>query len=517
MKKHDILECLKTQTSFALLVLCIGMTLIPQVSAIQLAQNQYFEELVDGQLKPYKIKPQDLVIEEDTEEFPGEFVYKLLVSTEETKVLVLKNAESPDHTQVFDGDGVIFLNPEIGLLVGKTRNYAEQQKIESLEQFLHLIDQDGGILDRELKIPVYYHERWPAELMAETLINNKKVLEGISKKSYGDKEIDGYNGPIYSRMLQDISIPDSSIGGNYFRYANKKAMDIIKKNYDEIAAVRRLDLLNSLNGAKRMFYDEPEKLGGKLAPIVNEGLKKLGDNALQYIFINYIPKVLYPLFEEKGVLTFLRTFESNDVNLLLSSIIEPKTKTTPVNLGFGKNLKNLGLGTVILEDIKEKYREYARPLLQEGIAGNIDEGDLEDHEENQRKILNEMALTLNEKLVDHQCGFSESELEKIIEDIVQEIKPIEFLLNTMIEKIENSLILFIKNYMKYTVNSTLLRKLLLNLTVFKSIQDTDETTLSTFKISEMVNYYGRMVGANLKYDNFMAGATLFEDHIRLTI
>ena len=518
MQKLDILECLKPRSTLALLLLCLGLAIIPRVQAIKLSQNQQFYLWADNRLQPYKIKAEDLVVVEEEDKDLNRFVYRIQIKPKKSMILVYKSAVGPENDPVVrQTDGVIFLNKDQGYDLNLVMSYEDKQNFANANQLLGLFN-EGDNVPRSLEMPFHPFERWNPQLLADTLLSNRKVLDSLANERFANDEIEGYEGKIYGIGTENVILTDSELGYSYLKYTKSVALEKIEKSYKSIITPRRNATLQSFNRIKREFSPSPESLAEKLQPIVEKGLAQFNDDGISFVLKKILPGAVYPLFKTSGFAKFLLKLEKYDINMAVSAMFSNIEGFRPKNLSFRNDPSDLGIGAVLIDQIIEDYKDYARDEINRVRKDFIPEKKNEDIEDIQRTIIQTTADEINVTLEEYKCAYTADELLELIEDIVKSLDVVEFVIEQMIEKVRRSIESFVRVYIVHTINYTLLRKLFLNMDrVVYPITASEDYKFVYIKVTDEVNHYGKMMGFNTETSQVFNGPVLFEDRRRMMI
>lgn len=462
MSKLLTLDCKQSPAHKALLVAIALLALVLSTSAIKFTSPKDLMEVVNDELVPYTIKEADFEIAE-TEVRPGAWKYRLTLKASKPTILVVKNdLKNKAKKKLENYDGMLFISPTVKHLYYASRELDAKIQYNNLTSFIENVRKVDQNCLKNLRLPLYQHEKWPASVLVDQLTNNKKVLHGLYRKLFLNEDNAGES---YVKIPPIVHLQPQSIIETYKNFIVLNMNNLIETYILKYLKPRR----DILRAAKTCTWGHASietittYIKTKSTPI----LEGFVDSSVRIIFTKFYQDNYLPLFDDKGVETFIKTTEQDDLNLLINATVTQFPSGIQGNFNLGVDQQTtpwIGLGQQIIFYLKNRYREYTNKKL----VAAYKEAEKNPYIASFLDLIDDQIRDLLEKLnvefkTYYSVEFEENEKLEFEKDALKLIDVKDFFTNQMIGEVSHVLQAFVQNYLWYTTNLTLMPNLMFEL------------------------------------------------------
>ena len=465
-------------TLFPCLVLWLSLSSL--TVSLEFSHPKNLFELKRGQILPYKLKDSHFKIETIENEEEGTYTYVLYLTASKPRIFVakpIKNSMSGvDITKrnkyiVENLDGVMYVSDTMRQEIGRSAVLDSDITPNSLVDLVTKLKQAGkmGTIKETLPLPQYHSQKWPADIVVSTFLNNKTLLKNMSIRTFGADK----GGHVFVKNKMIAHDKAKKLVSNYQTFLMEEIPKLWIPKLVKDITTKRTAYYNTLgNGMTKMMFtsitDIEASLKNKLPPL----LKPLINNGLRYIIEDFYTEQLSPFFNADGLAKFLdrEVYRADEVNLLISTMRKffgngiPQGMENKMSMGFVEHMvsgRQYYMGKEVVLILLAKYKEYAEHKLDKVVKKIIKDRAV-------RSFTNELSENLEEILTNLSAWLKKdysielAEVSELTEQAVERVKVTNFLLENLVEKSKPTLTEFVKAYIMETVNYSLFSNMLLS-------------------------------------------------------
>ena len=513
MPKLLTLACKQSPAPKALLVAITLLALVLTTSAIRFASPENLLQVVKDELVPYAIKEKDFEIEEIKVGENG-WKYKLTLKADKPTMIVAKNTlKNKALKRLENDDGMLFVSPTIKHLYYASKIFPEKVQYNNLTSFVENIRKVDQNCLKNLRLPLYQHEKWPASVLVDQLTNNKKVLHGLYRKLFLNEDDQEET---YVKIPPIVHLQPESIIETYKSFIVVNMNNLIETYILKYLKPRRdiLRAAKTCTWAHASIETITTYIKTKSTPI----LQGFVDSSVRIIFAKFYQDNYLPLFDDKGVQAFIKTLEKDDVNLFINAMATrfPSGLSGNINLGVTAQQQPwIGGGQHVIFHLRDLYRAYAN----EKLVPAYKEAEKNPYIASFLDLIDDQIRDLLEKLnvefkYYYSVEFEENEKLEFEKEALKLIDVKDFFTNQMIGEVSHILQSFVQNYLWYTANLTMMPNLMINM--IGNLQ-LDRGFELAYINPDMYNKLVPIVKSNFMNYTYLRDIDIFNDERRLQI
>ena len=493
MFKHMSNDCTALK-----LALCLAL-ILPATHAFDFKPPaDLFSVNAQGVLEKFQLTPQNFMATEYKLE-NDKFAYQIHLTAPKRTILVLKHPKNINPKKLENTDCTLIIGPGTFHSVGISAEVDNQVQHSNAFDLWNKLETDGklGTINHQKFFISYFFEDFPPNLVEQLTGNNSTVFELINTK---------YFDSVPGKYLE-LKDANPLTRNELFLQFKKYVLDNLEINLNaffENTIYKRRDALknsyNCLNFFDRCAHTENAERFKKLMEYIKEYINKGINTSVIITFNDFYTDVIVKLISEEGIKRFIEEeVKTKTMNLVLE-MMHVNFSSYDFNdynyysLGFGpsRNPSIVQTGNLILETMINNFLNFVK---RESFAAynETQEGDLGQMFKTKfEAVVKQNINTLNNLLKSkYSEEFIDNEKETLLEEFKKSADFMGFMSQNIREKVRETFEGFIFNYIKATVNYTMLNELMLIAPKFNP-HYTDFSTVflnkSFAKIASNLNY-----------------------------
>ena len=464
-------------TLFPCLVLWLALSSLNASLTFTHPKNLF--ELKRGQILPYKLKESHFEIETIENEEEGTYTYVLYLTASKPRVFVAKPVKnsmsgvdiSKRNKYIVENlDGVMYVSKTMKQEIGRSAVLDSDISPNGLVDLVTKLKQANkmGTIKETLPLPQFNLQKWPADIVVSTFLNNRSILKNLSIRTFGAEK----GGHVFVKNKAIAHDKAKKLVSNYQAFLMEEIPKLWMPKLTKEITAKRTAYYNTLgNGMTKVMFtsisDIETNLKKKLVPL----LKPLVNNGLRYIIEDFYTEQLSPFFNADGLAKFLdrEVYRADEMNLVVTALKKffgtsvPQGFEDKISMGFTEHMvsgRQYYMGKEVVLLLLAKYKDYAEQKLDKIVKKIIKDRAV-------RSFTNELSENLEEILTNLSAWLKKdynielSDINDLTEEGVERVKVTNFLLENLVEKSKPSLTEFAKAYIMETVNYSLISDMML--------------------------------------------------------